>query len=147
MKRPSNWPFIFYMKKNKENQEFLMKILITSALIILFSSLEAMFYAKDINSFNNFREINGAISYDQYLNYILFNLFLSTINPIIISLYTFLTINKIEINNIYKMFFGFSTFLSLINVIMQFRVRSIFYYLVIIMHIILFYFIITKERT
>lgn len=138
---------MFYMKKNKENQKFLMKILIASALIILFSSLEAMFFAKDINSFNNFREINGAISYDQYLNYILFNLFLSTINPIIISLYTFFTINKIEINNIYKMFFGFSTFLSLINVIMQLRVRSIFYYLVIIMHIILFYFIITKERT
>lgn len=135
------------MKKNKENQKFLMKILITSALIILFSSLEAMFFAKDINSFNNFRETNGVISYDQYLNYILFNLFLSTINPIIISLYTFFTINKIEINNIYKMFFGFSTFLSLINVIMQLRVRSIFYYLVIIMHIILFYFIITKERT
>ena len=138
---------MFYMKKNKENQKFLMKILIASALIILFSSLEAMFFAKDINSFNNFREINGVISYDLYLNYILFNLFLSTINPIIISLYTFFTINKIEINNIYKMFFGFSTFLSLINVIMQLRVRSIFYYLVIIMHIILFYFIITKERT
>ena len=135
------------MKKNKENQEFLMKILITSALIILFSSLEAMFFAKDINSFNSFREINRISSYDQYLNYILFNLFLSTINPIIISLYTFLTINKIEINNIYKMFFGFSTFLSLINVIIQLRVRSIFYYLAIIMHIILFYFIITKERT
>jgi len=138
---------MFYMNKNRENQEFLMKILIVSALIILFSSLEAMFFAKDINFFNNFKYANGISSYDQYLNYILFNLFLSTINPIIISIYTFFTINKIGVNNIYRMFFGFSTFLSLINVVLQFRIKSIFYYLVIILHIILFYFIITKERT
>ncbi len=135
-----------FMKKNN-SQKFLMRILITSALIILFASLEAMFFAKDINAFENFKSANSGISYDQYLNFILFNLFLATINPIVISLYTFFTINRIKINNIYKMFFGFSTFLSLINVILQFRIRSIFYYLVIILHIILFYFIVKEERT
>lgn len=138
--------FCIFMKKNK-NQAFLMRILIISALIILLSSLEAMIFAKDVNNFNAFSKANGGISYDGYLNFILFNLFLTTINPVIISLYTFFTIDKIKINNIYKIFFGFSTFLSLMNVILQLRLRSVFYYLVIILHLILFYFIIREERT
>ena len=74
-----------FMKKNN-SQKFLMRILITSALIILFVSLEAMFFAKDINAFENFKSANSGISYDQYLNFILFNLFLATINTIVISL-------------------------------------------------------------
>lgn len=139
--------FLITMNKLKKDEKFLMKILIVSALIIFFISLEAIILAKDYNNFNEFRKNVSDISYDDYLNLIIMNMFLGVLNPIIISLYTFFTIKKYGINNIYKMFFGFATVLSLANIILQFRIKSIFYYLVIILHLILFYFIVSKERT
>lgn len=139
--------FLITMNKLKKDEKFLMKILIVSALIIFFISLEAIILAKDYNNFNEFRKNVSDISYDDYLNLIIMNMFLGVLNPIIISLYTFFTIKKYGTNNIYKMFFGFATVLSLANIILQFRIKSIFYYLVIILHLILFYFIVSKERT
>ena len=133
--------------RKKEDQVFLKKIMAVSLAIILVASFEALFYAKDINFYTDFSKVYKGLSYSQYINLILFNMILAIINPMIISLYTFFTIDRIRINQIYKIFFCFSTFISLMQKIFQFRLNSITYYLVIILDIILFIVIVKKERT
>ena len=133
--------------RKKEEQIFLKKILIISAAIIIIASIEALFLAKDINFYQNFKDISEVLTYEEYINLVLFNMFLVIVNPMIISLYTFFTIDRIEINQIYKMFFGFSTLISMMHTFFQFRLSSITYYLVIILNIILLIVIVKKERT
>lgn len=133
--------------RKESDSKFLNRILILSALIILLSSIEALFLAKDIGNYQAYRESFAEASFNDYINLILFNMFLVVLNPIIISLYTFFTIDRFKINDIYKMFFGFSTVITLFYYIFQFRIRSIFYYLVIILNIVLLITIVSKERT
>lgn len=135
------------MNKKNDDEQFIFKILVISALIILCVCLEAMFLAKDFNNYDKFSKAMGEVTYDEYVNMIIFNMLLKVLNPVVISLYTFFTRNKIKINNIYKMFFGFASFVSLLYIFLSFQLRSIFYYIEIILHIILLYFIVTKERT
>ena len=134
-------------RRKKEDQVFLKKIMAVSLAIIVVASFEALFYAKDINFYTDFSKVYKDLSYSQYINLILFNMILAIINPMIISLYTFFTIDRIRINQIYKIFFCFSTFISLMHTLFQFRLNSITYYLVIILNIILFIVIVKKERT
>lgn len=133
--------------RKKEDQIFLNRILLLSAAIILIASLEALFFAKDINHYNELKKISENLTHNEYIDLVLFNLFVVIINPMIISLYTFFTIDKIEINQIYKMFFGFSTLISMMHTLFQFRLSSITYYLVIILNILMVIVIVKKERT
>lgn len=133
--------------RKKEDQVFLNKILAISLAIIVIASIEGLFYAKDVNFYKDFTKTYKDLSYSQYINLILFNMILAIMNPMVISLYTFFTIDRIRINQIYKMFFCFSTFVSLMHTLFQFRLNSITYYLVIILNIILFIVIVKKERT
>ena len=133
--------------RKKEDQVFLNKILAISLAIIVIASIEGLFYAKDVNFYKDFTKTYKDLSYSQYINLILFNMILAIMNPMVISLYTFFTIDRIRINQIYKMFFCFSTFVSLMHTLFQFRLNSITYYLVISLNIILFIVIVKKERT
>ena len=117
------------MEKVKQRNKFLLKILIISALIILNFSLEAMMMAKDPSVFTTISKINPELSYDDFLNSIIFSLFIKVINPITISLYTFFTIKKYGINKTYKLFFGAMTLISIVNLFFSFSIGSVFYYL------------------
>ena len=76
--------------RKKEDEIFLKRIMAVSLAIIVVASFEALFYAKDINFYEDFSKVYKDLSYSQYINLILFNMILAIINPMIISLYTFL---------------------------------------------------------
>ena len=80
--------------RKKEDEIFLKKIMAVSLAIIVVASLEALFYAKDINFYEDYSKVYKGLSYSQYINLVLFNMILAIINPMIISLYTFFTIDK-----------------------------------------------------
>lgn len=103
------------MEKEKQRNKFLLQILLISAAIILNFSLEAMMLAKDPSVFETISKIKPGLSYDDFLNSIIFSLFIKVINPITISLYTFFTIKKYGINKTYKLFFGAMTLISIVN--------------------------------
>ena len=134
------------MEKVKQRNKFLLKILIISALIILNFSLEAMMMAKDASVFTTISKITPELSYDDFLNSIIFSLFIKVINPITISLYTFFTIKKYGINNTYKLFFGAMTLISIVNLFFSFSIGSVFYYLGLILNIFLLIVITRQER-
>ena len=134
------------MEKVKQRNKFLLKILIISALIILNFSLEAMMMAKDASVFTTISKINPELSYDDFLNSIIFSLFIKVINPITISLYTFFTIEKYGINKTYKLFFGAMTLISIVNLFFSFSIGSVFYYLGLILNIFLLIVITRQER-
>ena len=110
------------MEKVKQREKFLLKILIISAIIILNFSLEAMMMAKDPSVFDTISKLKPGLSYDDFLNSIIFSLFTKVINPITISLYTFFTIKKYGVNKTYKLFFGAMTIISIVNLFFTFRI-------------------------
>lgn len=134
------------MDKEKQRNKFLLKILIISFVIIINFSLEAMMMAKDPSVFDTISKMKPGLSYDDFLNSIIFSLFIKIINPITISLYTFFTIKKYGINKTYKLFFGAMTLISLVNLFFSFSLGSIFYYLGLILNIILLIVISRQER-
>lgn len=134
------------MEKVKQREKFLLKILIISAIIILNFSLEAMMMAKDTSVFDTISKLKPGLSYDDFLNSIIFSLFTKVINPITISLYTFFTIKKYGINKTYKLFFGAMTIISIVNLFFTFSLGSVFYYLGLILNIILLIVIVRQER-
>ncbi len=134
------------MDKEKQRNKFLLKILIISFVIIINFSLEAMMMAKDSSVFDTISKMKPGLSYDDFLNSIIFSLFIKIINPITISLYTFFTIKKYGINKTYKLFFGSMTLISLVNLFFSFSIGSMFYYLGLILNIILLIVISRQER-
>lgn len=134
------------MDKEKQRNKFLLKILIISFVIIINFSLEAMMMAKDPSVFDTISKMKPGLSYDDFLNSIIFSLFIKIINPITISLYTFFTIKKYGINKTYKIFFGSMTLISLVNLFFSFSIGSMFYYLGLILNIILLIVISRQER-
>jgi len=134
------------MVKAKQREKFLLKILIISAIIILNFSLEAMMMAKDPSVFDTISKLKPGLSYDYFLNRLIFSLFTKVINPITISLYTFFTIKKYGINKTYKLFFGAMTLISIVNLFFTFSLGSVFYYLGLILNIILLIVIVRQER-
>nr|WP_072536558.1 hypothetical protein [Anaerococcus mediterraneensis] len=134
------------MDKNKQSEKFLLKVLLISAGLILNFSLEAMMMAKDPSIFANISKIKPGLSYGDYLNSIIFNLFIRVLNPITISLYTFITIKKYGVNFTYKLFFGAMTLISIVNLLFTFSLTSIFYYFGIILNLFLLVVISRQER-
>lgn len=134
------------MEKVNQREKFLLKILIISAIIILNFSLEAMMMAKDPSVFDTISKLRPGLSYDDFLNSIIFSLFTKVINPITISLYTFFTIKKYGVNKTYKLFFGAMTIISIVNLFFTFSLGSVFYYLGLILNIILLIVIVRQER-
>ena len=134
------------MEKVKQREKFLLKILIISAIIILNFSLEAMMMAKDPSVFDTISKLKPGLSYDDFLNSIIFSLFTKVINPITISLYTFFTIKKYGVNKTYKLFFAAMTIISIVNLFFTFSLGSVFYYLGLILNIILLIVIVRQER-
>lgn len=134
------------MEKVKQREKFLLKILIISAIIILNFSLEAMMMAKDPSVFDTISKLKPGLSYDDFLNSIIFSLFTKVINPITISLHTFFTIKKYGVNKTYKLFFGAMTIISIVNLFFTFSLGSVFYYLGLILNIILLIVIVRQER-
>ncbi len=130
----------------KKREKFLLKILIVSALIILASSIEALMMAKDIEVYREILKNNPGLGFDEYINSVVFNLFIRVLSPVVISLYTFFTVKKYGVNFSYKLFFGGMTLIEIVQLILQFRIGSIFYYIVIILNFILLFIIGREER-
>lgn len=132
--------------RSKKYAKFLKIILIICLALSINFSIETMMYAKDYEVFSNLQKINPEMAYGDYLNALIFNLFIKLINPIAISLYTFFTIDKYGINFFYKLFFGGMTLISIVNLFFEFSLHSVFYYLGLILNIILLIVILRQER-
>lgn len=130
----------------KKRERFILRILIVSALIILASSIEALMMAKDVEIYREILKNNPGLGFDEYINSVVFNLFIRVLSPVVISLYTFFTVKKYGVNFSYKLFFGGMTLIEIVQLILQFRIGSIFYYIVIILNFILLFIIGREER-
>lgn len=130
-----------------------MKILIVSGLIVLISSLEAFMMAKDRTLFEIFLENNEAIgSFSDYLNLVLLNYIFSIAIPLIITIYTYLTLDKYGLNFstrsflFYRIFFGGMILIQIVNMVLRFSLTSIFYYLNIVLYLILLILVVRKPK-
>lgn len=130
-----------------------MKILLVSGLIVLISSLEAFMMAKDRTLFEIFLENNEAVgSFSDYLNLVLLNYIFSIAIPLIITIYTYLTLDKYGLNFstrsflFYRIFFGGMILIQIVNMVLRFSLTSIFYYLNIVLYLILLILVVRKPK-
>ncbi|MDD7463578.1 MAG: hypothetical protein SOW41_08395 [Anaerococcus sp.] len=140
-------------EKRKAKDKWFMKILIVSGLIVLISSLEAFMMAKDRTLFEIFLENNEAIgSFSDYLNLVLLNYIFSIVIPLIITIYTYLTLDKYGLNFstrsflFYRIFFGGMILIQIVNMVLRFSLTSIFYYLNIVLYLILLILVVRKPK-
>lgn len=138
-------------EKQKAKNKWFMKILIVSALIILVSSLEALMLSKDKGLFEIFLKNNQSINnFSDYLNFVLINYIFSIMIPIILSIYTYFSLDKYGLNFdnreffYYRLFFAGMILIQIVNMILRFSLFSLFYYLNIILYIILLFFVTKK---
>lgn len=140
-------------EKKKAKDKWFMKILVISALIVLISSLEAFMMAKDRTLFEIFLNNNETVtSFSDYINLVLLNYIFSIAIPIIITIYTYLTLDKYGLNFstrsflFYRIFFGGMVLIQLVNMVFKFSVTSIFYYINIVLYIILLILVVRKPK-
>lgn len=140
-------------EKRKAKDKWFMRILLVSGLIVLISSLEAFMMAKDLTLFEIFLENNEAVgSFSDYLNLVLLNYIFSIAIPLIITIYTYLTLDKYGLNFstrsfvFYRIFFGGMILIQIVNMVLRFSLTSIFYYLNIVLYLILLILVVRKPK-
>lgn len=140
-------------EKRKAKDKWFMKILLVSGLIVLISSLEAFMMAKDRTLFEIFLENNEAVgSFSDYLNLVFLNYIFSIAIPLIITIYTYLTLDKYGLNFstrsflFYRIFFGGMILIQIVNMVLRFSLTSIFYYLNIVLYLILLILVVRKPK-
>lgn len=102
--------------------------------------------AKDVEIYRQALNKNPGLSFNDYINSVIFTLFIRALGPVVISLYTFFTIKKYGVNFSYKVFFGGMTLIEIVNLVLEFRTGSVFYYLAIGLNIVLLVIIGREER-
>lgn len=120
----------------------LKTILFITIIIILVGSLEALINSKSIEAYDSYREVFKDSTFRDYMSFVIINYFITILEPIIISLFLFLTYNKIKLNWLYALVFGGMILIKIINILFSFNIYSIFYYLILGLYIILFIFVI-----
>ncbi|MDD7306689.1 MAG: hypothetical protein PUG67_08880 [Peptoniphilaceae bacterium] len=140
-------------EKRKAKDKWFMKILLVSGLIVLISSLEAFMMAKDRSLFEIFLKNNKTIkTFSDYLNLVLLNYIFSIAIPLVITIYTYLTLDKYGLNFstrpflFYRIFFGGMVLIQIVNMVLRFSVTSIFYYINIVLYFALLILVTRKPK-
>lgn len=128
-----------------DEKKFINKVLVLSSVIILLAAVEAFMMAKDIDIYAVFKKLNPASDQSQYINFVLLRFISIIIHPVLVSLFVYFTKDRYINEKMFKMFFIAMTLIQLVNLIFQFNLNSIFYYLIIIAHIYLLVLIIKKK--
>lgn len=129
--------------RTKEEKKRLLLILIVATLIIFVASLNALIMAKSKEIYEAFLQQNPNMNFDQFISFVIITFFTNIFEIAIISIFTFLTFNKIRFNKIYKIVFGVIVLLRIFNHILSFSLDSVFYYVLLVLYLIFFVLIIT----
>lgn len=129
--------------RTKEEKKRLLLILIVATLIIFVASLNALIMAKSKEIYEAFLQQNPNMNFDQFISFVIITFFTNIFEIAIISIFTFLTFNKIRFNKIYKIVFGVIVLLRIFNHILSFNLDSVFYYVLLVLYLIFFVLIIT----
>ncbi len=131
----------------KREENALIRLLVVAAVIILTASLESLLLAKSNDLYMIFKEINPGSTFNEYIGIIFINFTMNILEPVLISLYFFITRKKIKVSSITKFVFGGLVIIRLISLITIFNVKSVFYYLLIILYMVFFITIVMMPAT
>ncbi|MDO5018561.1 MAG: hypothetical protein Q4E02_04600 [Lagierella massiliensis] len=123
-----------------KSEKYIIKVLFTAILIIIFASFEAFIKAKSQTLFLIFQNRTG-LNMGEYINLIMYNYLLDILEPVIISIFLFFIMKKMKMNRLIKFVLCGMVIAKLILKIFKLEFNSIFYYLGILLYIMLFYFI------
>ncbi len=126
------------------NNRIMLKLMIVIASLIIFiSSLEVLMLSKSVEAFHVFTKMTGSSDFSVFINYTLQNYFMTIIEPVVITLYTYFTFNRIRINKYYHIFFGSIVLIRIILLVIMFNYHSIIYYIIITLYVVYFVNVIT----
>ncbi|WP_300410317.1 hypothetical protein [Lagierella sp.] len=119
------------------NQKNLLKVLAVSVLIIITASFEAFIKGKSRDLFILFQRATGG-SFGDYINFTILNYLLDIVEPVIISLFFVIAINKLKITRLTKFIMAGLVFIKILLKVFKFEFTSPFFYLLILLYILLF---------
>lgn len=131
------------MLKNKRlNNLQLIIIVLISGLIILTESIEVLMKVKDIGLYDELKRNLGInMDYNQYISINLIEYLQNIIIPLLLSIYTFFTYRKVNVNIIYKGIWLLFLISNLVFNLMEFNIGSLFDYISIILNLLLIFYI------
>ena len=121
-------------------------ILVLTSIVILSISMESMFRAKDLSLFENWLSIYNIKAvgdyelnqvFSSYIAIILSNMFLKTIIPVSLSIYSYFAYTRIGINKLFVFIWTVLLLGGLVYEVISFNITSIFFYINIIAYVIL----------
>ncbi len=136
-------PYSIMRDDMKKINKQLKSMVLLAALIIMIASLEALLIAKSSEAFLAFKTLTGGADFSTFISYTMQNYFMNIIEPIIITLYTYFTYNKITINRYYHLFFGAIVLVRIILLVISFNYQSVMNYIMIALYVLYFISVIT----
>lgn len=119
-------------------------ILVLTSIVILSISMESMFRAKDLSLFENWLSIYNIKAvgdyelnqvFSSYIAIILSNMFLKTIIPVSLSIYSYFAYTRIGINKLFVFIWTVLLLGGLVYEVISLNITSIFFYINIIAYV------------
>lgn len=133
----------FYMRDDMKNNKHLTIMIVIAGLIIFVASLESLMITKSSEAFKAFQALTENVDFSVFISYTMQNYFMNIIEPIIITLYTYFTFDKITINRYYHLFFGMIVLVRIILLVVLFNYQSLLYYIIVALYVLYFIKVIT----
>ncbi len=121
-----------------ENQKYLTKVLITSVLIIIIASIEAILKGKSREIFALFEKNTGG-NFEDYIGFVTLNYLLDIVEPVIISLFFVMATKKLKITRLMKFIMAGLVLAKIVMKVSKLELTSLFFYLLVVLYIVLLF--------
>ena len=121
-----------------ENQKYLTKVLITSVLIIIIASIEAILKGKSREIFALFEKNTGG-NFEDYIGFVTLNYLLDIVEPVIISLFFVMATKKLKITRLMKFIMAGLVLAKIVMKGSKLELTSLFFYLLVVLYIVLLF--------
>ncbi len=123
--------------KNQLDQEKLLSLLIPSAVLILLYALEVLMMVKDAGLFAEWQAAYPDLDFSTYLNAHIFYFLAKILYPVVLCLYTALTIKRYGTPRYFRMVWLLLGIAALVKQAIEANFSSLFYYLSLLCYLVL----------
>lgn len=112
------------------------RVLFAAAAIILVASLETLLLAKSKELYMAFKAVHSGSTAGEYIGIVFINFLMNILEPILISLYLFLSRRKHAVSPLTKFIFSGLIVIRMVALVAVWNVKSIFYYAIIVLYLL-----------
>lgn len=133
-------------ERTKLDQHKLLQLIVPCSFIISFAALEALLRVKDKSFYEAWFVQNPEGNFSVFVNMHIFIFFGHILYPVVLALYASFTIKKHGTPRLFQMVWGLLALAAMILHLLEWRISSIFYYLILLSYSVLIVNIVRLNR-